>query len=66
VLSRGEPPVLKVRLLDDSHLSMPIFSRENNKEYLAHIVAVLCIIKLKRLDAKCRKLGKAAVRQFEM
>ncbi len=28
-----------------------------------HIVAVLRIIKQKGLDAKCRKLGKAVVRQ---
>jgi hypothetical protein len=65
VSSKEEPQVLKVRLLDDSHLNMPIFSRGNTKEYLAHIVAVLCIIKQKGLDAKCKKLGKAVVRQSE-
>ncbi len=42
---------------------MPIYSRGNTKEYLTHIVAVLRIIKQKGLDAKCRKLGKAVVRQ---
>jgi hypothetical protein len=42
---------------------MPIFSCGNTEEYLAHIVTVLCIIKQKGLDAKCRKLGKAVVRQ---
>jgi hypothetical protein len=31
-----------------------------------HIVPVLCIIKQKGLDAKCRKLRKAVVRQSEM
>jgi hypothetical protein len=63
VSSKEKPQVLKVRLLDDSHLNMLIFSRRNTKEYLAHIVAVLHIIKQKGLDAKCRKLGMAVVRQ---
>jgi hypothetical protein len=64
--SKEEPQVLKVKLLDDSHLNMPIFFHGNIKEYLAHIIAVLCIIKQKGLDAKHRKLGKAVVRQSEM
>jgi hypothetical protein len=63
--SKKEPQVLKVRLPDDSHLNMPVYSRGNTKEYLTHIVAVFCIIKQKGLDAKCRKLGKAVVRQSE-
>ncbi len=32
-------------------------------EYLAHNVAVLCIIKQKGMDMKCRKLRKAVVKQ---
>jgi hypothetical protein len=52
VTSKEEPQVLKVRLLDDSHLNMPIFSHGNTKEYLAHIVAVLRIIKQKGLNVK--------------
>jgi hypothetical protein len=63
VTSKVEPQVLKVKLPDDSHLNMPIFSHGNTEEYLAHIVAVLCIIKQKGLDERCRKLGKAVVRQ---
>ncbi len=39
------------------------FSRGNTREYLAHIVAVLHITKQKGLDTKCKKLGKAVVRQ---
>jgi hypothetical protein len=61
--SKEEPQVLKVKLPDDSHLNMPIYSHGNTKEYLTHIVAVLRIIKQKGLDVKCRKLGKAVVRQ---
>jgi hypothetical protein len=64
--SKEEPQVLKVRLPNNSHLNMPIYSRGNTEEYLMHIVAVLRIIKQKGLDAKCRKLGKAVVRQSEM
>jgi hypothetical protein len=63
VMSKEEPQVLKVRLPNDSHLNMPIYSHGNTKEYLTHIVAVLHIIKQKGLDVKCRKLRKAVVRQ---
>ncbi len=66
VLSKEEPQVLKVRLPDDSHFNRPIFSSGNTKKYLVHIVAVLCIIKQKGLEAKCRKLGKAVVTQSKM
>jgi hypothetical protein len=41
---------------------MSIYSRGNTKECLAHIVAVLRIIKQKGLDAQSRKLGKAVVK----
>jgi hypothetical protein len=66
VLSKEEPQSWKVRLPDDSHLNMLIFSRGNTKEYLAHIAAVLRIIKQKGLDVKCRKLRKAVVKQSKM
>ncbi len=56
---------MKVKLPDDTCLNMPIYSRENTEEYLAHIVAVLRIIKQKGLGARCRKLGKAIVKQSE-
>ncbi len=45
---------------------MSIYSRGNTKEYLAHIIAVLCIIKQKGLDVRCRNLGKAVVKLTEM
>jgi hypothetical protein len=63
VTSKKEPQVLKVKLPDDSHLNKPSFSRGNTEEYLVHIIAVLCIIKQKGLDTKCRKLRKAVMRQ---
>jgi hypothetical protein len=56
---------MKVELPNNSHIKMPIYSCGNTEEYLTHIVAVLHIIKQKGLDAKCRKLGKAVVRQSE-
>jgi hypothetical protein len=40
-MPKEEPQVFKIKLPDASHLSMPIYSRGNNKEYLAHIVTVL-------------------------
>ena len=64
-MPKEEPQVFKIKLPDASHLSMPIYSRGNNKEYLAHIVAVLRIINQKRLPKKCRMLAKAVVRRSE-
>jgi hypothetical protein len=63
ITTKKEPQVLKVRLPNDLHFNMSIYSRENTKECLTHIAAVLRIIKQKRLDAECRKFGKAVVRQ---
>ncbi len=65
VMPKEEPQLFKIKLLDVSHLSMPIYSRGNNKEYLAHIVAVLCIIDQKGLPKKCRMLAKAVSRRSE-
>jgi hypothetical protein len=62
VTPKKEPQLFKVKLLDASHLSVSIYSRGNNEEYLAHIVAVLRIIKQKGLPKKCRVLAKAVVR----
>jgi hypothetical protein len=44
---------------------MPIYSRGNNKEYLAHIAAVLQLIKEKGLPKKCQVLTKAVVKRSE-
>jgi hypothetical protein len=63
VTPKEEPQVLKVMLPYNSHLNTPIYSCGNTEEYLTHIVAVLRIIKQKGLDAKCRKLQNAVVRQ---
>jgi hypothetical protein len=63
ITPKEEPQVMKVKLPNNSHINMPIYSHGNTKEYLTQIVADLCIIKQKGLDAKCRKLGKAVVRQ---
>jgi hypothetical protein len=65
VTPKEEAQVFKIKLPDTSHLSMPIYSRGNNKEYLAHIVAVLQMIKQKGLLKKCQVLAKAVVRRSE-
>jgi hypothetical protein len=65
VTPKEEPQHYKVKLPEASHLSMPIYSRGNNEEYIAHIVAVLHVIKQKGLPKKCRMLGKAVVRWSE-
>ena len=66
ITSKEEPQVLKVKLLDDTCLNMPIYSHGNTEKYLAHIVAVLRIIKQKGLDTRCRKLGKPVVKQSKV
>jgi hypothetical protein len=65
VMPKEETQLFKVKLPDASHLSMPIYSRGNNEEYLAHIVVVLRIIDQKGLPKKCRMLTKAVVRWSE-
>ncbi len=62
VTPKEDPAVLKVKLPDDSHISVPIFSRGKNEEYIAHIVVVLRIIEQKGLHKKCRLHAKAVVK----
>ncbi len=65
IMPKEEPQIFKIKLPDASHLSMPIYSHGNNKEYLVHIVAVLRVIEQKGLPKKCRVLAKAVVRRSE-
>jgi hypothetical protein len=62
---KEEHQVFKIKLPDASHLSMLIYSRGNNKEYLMYIVAVLRVIEQKGLPKKCQVLAKAVVRRSE-
>jgi hypothetical protein len=64
-MPKEEPQVFKIKLPEASHLSMPIYSRGNNKEYLTHIFAVLRVIEQKGLPKKCRALAKAVARWSE-
>jgi hypothetical protein len=65
VTPKEEPTVLKVKLPDNSHISVPILSRGNNEEYIAHIVAVLRIINQKWLAKKCWVFAKAIAKRQE-
>ncbi len=65
VTPKEEPQIFKIKLPDASHLSMPIYSRGNNKEYLVHIVTVLRVIDQKGLLKMCRVLAKAIVKRSE-
>jgi hypothetical protein len=65
-MPKEEPQSLKAKLPDNTHINMHIYSGGNTKEYLIHIVAVPRIIKQKGLGARCRKLKKAILRQFNM
>jgi hypothetical protein len=66
VTPKEEPQVLKVKLPNDSRISMPIFSHGNNEEYIAHIVAVLRIKDQKGLPKKCRVYDKAEGKRQEV
>jgi hypothetical protein len=65
VRPKEDPQVFKIKLPNASYLSMPIYSRGNNEEYLAHIVAVLRVIEQKGLPKKCQVLAKAVARRSE-
>ncbi len=65
ITPKEDPAVLKVKLPNDSHTSVPIFSCGNNEEYIAHIVAVLRIIKQKGLPKKCHVYAKAFAKRQE-
>jgi hypothetical protein len=65
VTPKKEPQIFKIKLPDASHLSMPIYSRGNNEEYLAHNIAVLRVIKQKGMPKKCQVLAKAVVKRSE-
>jgi hypothetical protein len=65
VTPKEDPAVLKVKLPNDSHISIPIFSRGNNKEYIVHIVVVLRIIEQKGLPKKCCVYAKAVAKRQE-
>ncbi len=65
VMPKEDPQVFKIKLPNASHLSMHIYSRWNNEEYLVHIVAVLQVIEQKGLPKKCRVLTKAVARRSE-
>jgi hypothetical protein len=65
VTPKEEPQTLKVKLPDESHLNMPIYSHGNTKKNLAHIVAVSWIIDQKGLPKKYKMLAKAVVKQSE-
>ncbi len=58
VAPKEEPQVFYIKLPDASHLSIPIYSHGSNKEYLAHIVAVLRVIDQKELPKKCMFLPR--------
>jgi hypothetical protein len=45
---------------------MTIFVKGNPKEYLQHIIAILCLINQKGQDAKCREAGKELIKTSEV
>jgi hypothetical protein len=62
ITTKEELQSLKIKLPEVFVFNMSIYTLGNTKEYLAHIVAVLRIIKQKGMDIQCRMLGKAVVK----
>ena len=58
VATKEAPESLKIKLPDGTVFNMSIFFRGYTKKYLAHVVAVICLINQKRLEVQCRKLAK--------
>jgi hypothetical protein len=58
--------VIKLKLQDGTIISMTIFAKGNPKEYLQHVIAVLCLINRKGLDTKCREASKELVKTSEV
>jgi hypothetical protein len=65
VTPKEELTVLKVKLPDDSHISVSIFSHWNNEEYLVHVVVVLRIMEQKGLPKKCGVFAKAVAKRSD-
>jgi hypothetical protein len=58
VTTKKMPESLKIKLPNGNIFNMSIFSQENTKDYLAHVVTVLHLINQKGLNVQCRKLAK--------
>jgi hypothetical protein len=58
VTTKEVPESLKIKLPGGTVFNMSIFSQGNTKEYLAHVVAVLCLISQKGLNVQDRELAK--------
>jgi hypothetical protein len=58
LLSKESTDTLKLKLPNGTVFSMTIFVKGNPEDYLQHLIAVLCLITEKGLDAACRNLAK--------
>jgi hypothetical protein len=59
VTTKEAPESRKIKLPNGTIFNKSIFSQGNTKEYLAHVLAVLCLINQRGFDVQCRKLAKA-------
>jgi hypothetical protein len=64
VTAKESPESLKIKLSGGTVLNMSIISRRNTEEYLAHVIAVLCLINQKGLNVQSRKLAKVVDKLF--
>jgi hypothetical protein len=62
ITTKEAPESLKIKLPDEPVFNMSTYSHGNTKEYLKHVVTVLCLILQKGLDLQNRKLDKAIIK----
>ncbi len=55
LIKKWEGEQIKVKMPDSTNFSMATFTSSTNKEYLVHVIAVLCIIKKKGLAEDIKK-----------
>ena len=52
---------IKVELPDGTKFQMPTYGSGNNKEYLVHVIAVLCLVEQKGTAAKVKEAFAALI-----
>ena len=55
---KQEPEQIKVKMLDGTNFQMAAFGYGANKEYLVHIIAILCVIEKKGWNRLLGRLFK--------
>jgi hypothetical protein len=61
LLEKQETEQIKVKLPNGTRFQMPTYDSGNNKEYLIHVITILCLVKQKGTAAKVKEAFAALV-----